>query len=58
MENKTFTHILQKGNIAYIFSSKGCKEKDIDELKSLIKGIASDEREYNQMLKRRNGKNV
>lgn len=52
MENKTFTHILQKKGILRTFSvAKVVKKKDIDELKSLIKSVASDEREYNQMLK-------
>ena len=52
MENKTFTHILQKKGVLRTFSvAKVVKKKDIDELKSLIKSIASNDEEYNQMLK-------
>jgi len=52
MDNKTFTHVLQKKGVLRTFSvAKVVKKKDIDELKSLIKSIAANDAEYNQMLK-------
>lgn len=52
MENRMYTHILQKKGILKTFSvAKVVKKKDIEELKSIIKGIAKDENEYNQLLK-------
>jgi len=52
MDNKTFTHILQKKGVLRTFSvAKVVRKKDIDELKTLIKSVASNDAEYNQMLK-------
>lgn len=52
MENKAYTHVLQKKGILKTFSvAKVVKSKEIEELKSLIKSISSNEFEYNQMLK-------
>lgn len=52
MENKAYTHILQKKGVLKTFSvAKVVKRKEIEELKNLIKNIASNEFEYNQMLK-------
>lgn len=52
MENKKYTHILQKKGILKTFSvAKIVKREDIKELEELIRNIASDEKEYNQILK-------
>lgn len=52
MENKIYTHILQKKGILKAFQvAKVVRRKDIDELKELIKKVASDEKEYHQLLK-------
>ena len=52
MNNKPFTHILQKQGILRTFSvAKVVRKKDIEELKSIIKQLASSEEEYDQMLK-------
>jgi hypothetical protein len=52
MNNKPFTHILQKKGILRTFSvAKVVRKKDIEELKSIIKQLASNEEEYDQMLK-------
>jgi hypothetical protein len=52
MENKAYTHILQKKGILKTFQvAKVVKRKDIDELKELVKKVASDEEEYHQLLK-------
>ena len=52
MNNKPYTHILQKKGILRTFSvAKVVRKKDIEELKSIIKELASSEKEYNQMLK-------
>ncbi len=52
MNNKPFTHILQKKGILRTFSvAKVMRKKDIEELKSIIKQLASNEEEYDQMLK-------
>lgn len=52
MENKKFTHILQKKGILKTFSvAKVVKRNDIKELEKLIKQIAADDKEYNQLLK-------
>lgn len=51
MENKSFSHILQKTGVLKTFTvAKVVKKQDIDELKALIKSIASDEKEYKKML--------
>lgn len=45
-------HILQKTGVLKTFTvAKIVKKKDIDDLKSLIKSVASDEDEYKQILK-------
>ena len=47
MENKSFTHILQKTGVLKTFTvAKIVKKQDIDELKALIKSVASDDAEY------------
>ena len=52
MENRKYTHILQKKGILKTFSvAKIVKREDIKELEELIRNIASDEKEYNQILK-------
>ena len=52
MENQTFTHLLQKKGILKNFSvAKIVRKKDIDELKKLVRELASDEEEYNRILK-------
>lgn len=52
MNNKPYTHILQKKGILRTFSvAKVVRKKDIEELKSIIKQLASSEKEYNEMLK-------
>lgn len=52
MEDKKYTHILQKKGILKTFSvAKIVKREDIKELEELIRNIASDETEYNQILK-------
>ena len=52
MNNKPFTHILQKKGILRTFSvAKVVRKKDIEELKSIIKQLASNEEEYDQILK-------
>lgn len=52
MEDKAYTHVLQKKGVLKTFSiAKVVKSKEMEELKSLIKSIASNEFEYNQMLK-------
>ena len=52
MENKAYTHILQKKGILKTFQvAKVVRRQDIDELKDLIKKVASDEEEYNLLLK-------
>lgn len=52
MNNKPYTHILQKKGILRTFSvAKVVRKKDIEELKSIIKELAGSEKEYNQMLK-------
>lgn len=52
MESKQFTHILQKKGILKTFSvAKVVKMKEIKELQKLIRDVASDEKEYNQLLK-------
>ncbi len=52
MENQAYTHILQKKGILKAFSvAKVVRNKDIDELKNLIKSMASSEKEYDQLLK-------
>lgn len=52
MEDKKYTHILQKKGILKTFSVvKIVKREDIKELEELIRNIASDEKEYNQILK-------
>jgi hypothetical protein len=51
MENQTYTHILQKKGILKAFSvAKVVRNKDIEELKSLIKSMTSSEKEYNELL--------
>ena len=51
MKNKSFTHILQKTGVLKTFTvAKVVKKKDIDELKALLKGIASDDVEYKKLL--------
>lgn len=51
MENKSFSHILQKTGVLKTFTvSKIVKKQDIDELKALIKSVASDDKEYKKML--------
>jgi translation elongation factor EF-1beta len=48
---QAYTHILQKTGILKTFTvAKIVKKKDIDDLKALIKSIASDESEYKEML--------
>lgn len=52
MEERTYTHILQKKGILKTFSvAKVVTTSEIDELKSLIKQVSSSDEEYNQMLK-------
>ena len=52
MENKSFSHILQKTGVLKTFTvAKVVKKQDIDELKALIKSVASDEKEYKKILK-------
>jgi beta-phosphoglucomutase-like phosphatase (HAD superfamily) len=52
MENQSYTHILQKKGILKAFSvAKIVRSKDIEELKSLIKTLASSEKEYDELLK-------
>lgn len=52
MDNKVYTHILQKKGVLKTFTvAKVVKKKDIEELKQIIKSLAKDEAEYNQMLK-------
>lgn len=52
MENKQYTHILQKKGILKTFSvAKVVKMHDIKELEKLIREIAVDDKEYNQLLK-------
>ena len=52
MENKSFTHILQKTGVLKTFTvAKIVKKRDIDELKALVKSVASDAAEYKKMLK-------
>jgi hypothetical protein len=52
MENNSFTHILQKTGVLKTFTvAKVVKKQDIDELKALIKSVASDDKEYKKMLK-------
>lgn len=52
MQNKSFTHILQKTGVLKTFTvAKIVKKRDIDELKALVKSVASDENEYKKMLK-------
>lgn len=52
MENKQYTHILQKKGILKTFSvAKVVKMNDIKELEKLIREIAVDDKEYNQLLK-------
>ena len=52
MQNKSFTHILQKTGVLKTFTvAKIVKKQDIDELKALIKSVASDAAEYKKMLK-------
>ena len=52
MENKAYTHILQKKGILRTFQvAKVVRKKDVDELKALVKKVASDEEEYNRLLK-------
>lgn len=51
MENKPYTHILQKKGILKAFSvAKVVRKKDIEELKQIIKSMTKSEDEYNQML--------
>lgn len=51
MENKSFSHVLQKTGVLKTFTvAKVVKKKDIDELKALIKSVASDDAEYKKML--------
>lgn len=51
MENKSFSHILQKTGVLKTFTvAKIVKKQDIDELKALIKSVASDEKEYKKIL--------
>jgi hypothetical protein len=46
-----FTHILQKTGVLKTFTvAKIVKKQDIDDLKKLIKDVASDENEYKQLL--------
>ena len=46
-----YTHILQKAGILKTFTvAKIVKKKEIDDLKMLIKSVASDENEYKTML--------
>lgn len=48
---QSYTHILQKTGILKTFTvAKIVKKKDIDDLKALIKSVASDETEYKKML--------
>lgn len=48
---QSFTHVLQKTGVLKTFTvAKIVKKKDIDDLKSLVKSIASDEKEYKTML--------
>ena len=50
MENKSFTHILQKTGVLKTFTvAKIVKKQDIDELKALIKSVASDDAEYKKI---------
>lgn len=52
MNNKPYTHILQKKGILRTFSvAKVVRKSDIEELKNVIRELASSEKEYNQMLK-------
>lgn len=52
MENRKYTHILQKKGILKTFSvAKIVKREEIKELEELIRNIATDEDEYNQILK-------
>ena len=52
MENKAFTHVLQKKGILKNFSvAKVVKKKEIDELKKVVRELASDDEEYNRILK-------
>lgn len=49
---QSYMHILQKTGVLKTFTvAKIVKKKDIDDLKSLIKSVASDEDEYKQILK-------
>ena len=46
-----YTHILQKTGVLKTFTvAKVVRKKEIEDLKKLIKEIASDEAEYNKML--------
>lgn len=46
-----FTHILQKAGVLKNFTvSKIVKKQEIEDLKKLIRDVASDENEYKQML--------
>lgn len=48
---ETYTHILQKTGVLKNFTvAKIVKKKDIEDLKALIKSVASDDAEYKQML--------
>lgn len=48
---EVYTHILQKTGILKNFTvAKVVKKQDIEDLKSLIKSVASDDAEYKQML--------
>lgn len=52
MENKVYTHILQKKGVLKTFTvAKVVRKKDIEELKAIVKSMTKDEEEYNQMLK-------
>jgi ABC-type cobalt transport system substrate-binding protein len=52
MKNKSFTHILQKTGVLKTFTvAKIVNNKDIDDLKALIKIVASNAAEYKKMLK-------
>lgn len=51
MNKKAYSHILQKTGVLRTFTvAKVVKRKDIENLKTLIKTVASSEEEYNRLL--------
>ncbi len=48
---QAFTHVLQKAGVLKTFTvAKIVNKKEIEELKSLIKTVATDENEYKMLL--------